>query len=66
MWNKKKIYKYKTQYEDIDLVRNEWEAVKRNILKRTGYKIEVEKIIPGFLGFGHIIYYYFVEEQSDE
>lgn len=65
MLNRNKIYKYKTQYDDYDLVRSEWEAVKRNILKRTGYRIEVEKIVPRLFGFGHIIHYYFIEEEKD-
>jgi hypothetical protein len=63
MFNKKKIYKYKTSNYSIDLISQEWFTAKTYLLNKENHRIEVEKIKEVFLGTP-IIYYYYVKEQE--
>ena len=61
MFNKKKIYKYKTGHYSIYSIAEEWSIAVANVLNREDYRIEVEKIKEAFWGTP-TIYYYYVKE----
>ena len=65
MFNKKKIYKYKTGYYNINSISQEWFTAKTYILNKKNHRIEVEKIKESFWGTP-TIYYYYVKEQQDD
>ena len=62
MWNKKKIYKYKTGHYSIYSIAEEWSIAVTKVLNREDYRIEVEKIKERALGTP-VIYYYYVKEK---
>ena len=61
MWNRKKIYKYKTGHYSIYSIAEEWSVAVNKVLNREDYRIEVENIKERWLGTP-VIYYYYVKE----
>lgn len=57
---KPKLYKYKTQYRDDELIESEWHRKVTGSLYRKGYRIEVDHIAQHWFQWGVTIYYYYV------
>ena len=61
---KRKLYKYKTQFSDEELIESEWCRKANGSLYRRGYRIEVDHISQGWFQWGRTIWYYYVPENT--
>lgn len=64
--SERKLYKYKTQFDDEELIEREWHRKTNGSLRRQGYRIEVDHISKRWFQFTWTIWYYYVPEQTME
>lgn len=62
--DKLKLYKYKTQYRDDELIEGEWNRKVNGSLHRNGYRIEVDRITQGWFQWGRTIHYHYVKDEQ--